>query len=378
MLEVEWERGTGWCAPRIVPYHPLALDPSASVLHYALECFEGFKAYRGVDGKIRLFRSEMNMARFNTSAARMTLPTCNEDELLKLIGELIRVDRDWVPRAYGWSLYVRPVMIATEAHIGLLAPGRALLYVILSPMAPWGKCLKLYADEIRVRAFPGGTGAYKVGGNYAASILPQKEAVEKGFTSVLWLYGEDRVVQEGGGMNQFFLWMDDNGERELVTAPLDGMVLPGITRDSVLQIARRWGECRVSERQYTMSEVMRRLQANQMLEAFGTGTAVAILAVQSLGYEGKVHEIPNRNSNDPSTALGNFAHRIFRELQQIQFGQTDAYGSWTRVVWEPQPPLHIMEGGMKALHEGVTGALHQAVEGVAQALGSVRTEESRA
>ncbi|KAF9067997.1 branched-chain amino acid aminotransferase II [Rhodocollybia butyracea] len=234
MLTIPWSSVEGWGTPKIGPYGPLSLEPSCTVLHYAQTIFEGMKAYRDEHGKVTLFRPDMNMKRMNTSASRIALPTFNGDALLELIKKLIHSERDWIPREPGHSLYIRPTMIGTQRFIGVAPPSEALLFVICSPVGPYYpegfKPIALYGTTEYIRAAPvrttKGTGAYKLGVNYAPGVMPQKEAAKMGYAQNLWLHGPEHYLTEKGDAI------------ELVTPPLDGMILPGVTRDSVLALAR--------------------------------------------------------------------------------------------------------------------------------------------
>lgn len=234
MLEIDWDVQTGWTAPRIVPYHALEIDPAASVLHYGLEAFEGMKAYLDPSGKARLFRPDLNMNRLSHSMERLAFPKLDKDAFVECIKTLVRIDKDWIPRGEGFSLYLRPTVIGTWPFLGVHAAHRIKLFCIACPVGPYYpegfKPVKLLADDKHVRAWPGGVGDAKVGGNYAPTIAVQAEAAARGFTQVLWLFGEgkEKLVTEAGTMNFFALWKDaKSGRPTLVTAPLDGTILPG-------------------------------------------------------------------------------------------------------------------------------------------------------
>lgn len=324
MLECEWDlENGGWTKPpRIVPYHDLAIAPSCSVLHYALECFEGMKAYvaTGDSGKVLMFRPGMNAARMNTSCSRLSLPTFDEAEFVKCVSKLVQVDRDWVPGKRGYSLYIRPTMISMDATLGVAAPKKALFFVILSPVGPYFKSgfapVKLLASPKYVRAFPGGTGGYKVGSNYAPTILPQLEAQSQGYSQVMWLYGPNHEVAEVGTMNMFFyLKNKETGVAELITPPLDGTILPGVTRDTVLKMCgEQWG-IPVHQRTITMDEVRSAVDEGRMLEAFGAGTACIVSPVSTVHYEGKDIEIPA--PGDGLTA------KLFNHILAVQHGEVE-------------------------------------------------------
>jgi len=330
MLEIEWNLKEGWGAPTIRPYHNLSLPPSASVLHYALECFEGLKAYKDASNQVRLFRPMENMKRLNKSAARVRLPTFNEGDLLKSIEQLVMVDKDWIPSGNGYSLYLRPTLISTQATLGVGAPTTALFFMIMTPVGPYYptgfKPIKLLADDVNVRAYPGGTGGYKLGANYAPTILPAYEASIKGYSQILWLFNDQ--ITEVGTMNMFVYWKTPEGKNELVTAPLtDGTILPGVTRDSILQLTRKWGEFTVSERNITIGDVIKAIKENRLLEAFGAGTAAVVSPVESISYKGVDYRVPV----DPNLNSGQLAKRLIDEIMAIQYGEVKDH-PWSVVL----------------------------------------------
>ncbi|KAJ3172389.1 hypothetical protein HDU87_007893 [Geranomyces variabilis] len=333
MLTVEWDAKKGWHAPQIKPYGNLSLDPAAKVFHYGLECFEGMKAYKDAQGKIRLFRPDMNMARLNKSCARLTLPTFDSKELLACIKELLRVDQAWIPSEHGYSLYLRPTAIATEESLGVGESSRALLFVIASPVGPYYKtglkAVSLSATRDYVRAWPGGTGDAKIGGNYAPGIRPQIEVAEKGHQQNLWLFGDEGFVTEVGTMNFFLFWKTPSGERELVTPPLDGTILPGVTRDSILSLTRSWGEFTVSERAVTMREIATACDEGRVLEAFGAGTAAIVSPIRNVWFEGRDVEIP-LDPKDKTKQGGPLATRLKKVIEGIQYGEVES--EWSVVV----------------------------------------------
>lgn len=227
------------------------------------------KAYRGVDGKIRLFRPDMNMNRMNLTAYRSGLPTFDGAELIKCLGRLISVDQEWVPHTEGASLYIRPTLIGIDPTLGVASSDSALLYTILTPVGSYydpgtSGAVSLLADPRYTRAWPGGVGDRKMGSNYGPTIHVQRAAASKGLQAVLWLYGEDHQLTEVGTMNIFMFYINDQGEKELVTPPLNGLILPGITRDSVLALARQWGKFKVSEETFTMDKVTKLLKEDRV------------------------------------------------------------------------------------------------------------------
>ncbi|KAF9737044.1 branched-chain amino acid aminotransferase [Paraphaeosphaeria minitans] len=296
ILQVQWTSEHGWQTPQIAPYQHLSLDPAAAVLHYGFECFEGMKAYRDVWGSVRLFRPEINLDRLNRSAARIALPTFDADELLKLIARFVQLEERFIygRRKSGYSLYIRPVIIATNSNLGVAAPTSALLYCIACPVGPYFpagfKAINLEATNsvVATRAWPGGAGNHKIGGNYAPCIAPEKAAKARGFQQLLWLFGDDDRITEAGTMNLFIVLRTEQ-ERcfELITPPLDGMILPGVTRDCVLSLARErlaplgWT---ISEREICMSEVVDAAGVGKLVEVFGTGTAAVVSPIRSIKY----------------------------------------------------------------------------------------------
>jgi len=288
------------------------------------------KAYRHESGRVTLFRPDMNMKRMLTSANRVALPTFNGEALLELIKELIRIDKAWIPLEPGHSLYVRPTLIGTQKAIGVGPPNEALLFVILSPVGPYFpngfKPVSLYGTTEYVRAAPGGTGAYKLGLNYAPGILPQKQAALKGYAQNLWLHGPEHYLTEVGTMNLFIVFRKDNGGYELATPPLDGMILPGVTRDSVLALAREHSsrsnrltglpeDLTVSERSVTMHEVKEASESGKLVELFGAGTAAVISPVDRIGYLGQDIHIPTGEGG-----MGPISKPIWTELVGRQTG----------------------------------------------------------
>ncbi|KAL0950902.1 hypothetical protein HGRIS_007661 [Hohenbuehelia grisea] len=328
MLTIPWDTTNGWGEPHIKPYGPLQLEPSSSVLHYAQTLFEGMKAYHTVDGRLLMFRPDMNMKRMNRSAERIALPNFNGEGLLELIKQLVRIDRHWVPKEPGHSLYIRPTLIANQRAIGVTPPNEALLFVILSPVGPYfPKPVTLYATTEFIRAAPGGTGSFKLGVNYAPAVMPQKMVAEKGYSQNLWLHGPEHYLTEVGTMNMFVVFKLEDGTIEVVTPPLDGMILPGVTRDSVLQLLRDHvsgsqtlkglpQKLKITERPVTMKEVQDASRAGNLVELFGAGTAAVISPVHQIGYQGEDIPIPTGDGG-----MGDVARTIREQLVGIQWGQ---------------------------------------------------------
>ncbi|TRY62244.1 hypothetical protein DNTS_020209 [Danionella cerebrum] len=316
MLTIDWSLEKGWQSPHIQPFGNLSMHPSCSALHYAIQLFEGMKAYRGLDNKVRLFRPMMNMKRMLKSSQRSCLPSFDCAELLECIRKLVEVDQDWVPHSESASLYIRPTLVGTEPTLGVKKPSSALLFVILSPVGSYfstgAKPVSLWADPKYIRAWRGGTGDCKMGGNYGASICAQYEAVDHGCQQVLWLYGNDHQITEVGTMNFFLYWINEKGEDELATPPLDGIILPGITRQSILELTRKWGGFKVSERYLTMADLKQALEENRIREMFGSGTACVVSPISRILYEGENLFIPCEGNFPP------LASRLLKELTDIQ------------------------------------------------------------
>ena len=321
MFVMNYDEGQGWHDARIVPYGPIELDPSAMCLHYGQTVFEGMKAYRAKDGRVLLFRPEKNMARLNVSNERLCIPKIDEAFALKCIEKLVSIEKDWIPTAEGTSLYIRPFIFATDAHVGV-HPGKHLMFmVICSPVGayyPEGlNPVKIYVESKYVRAVRGGMGYAKTGGNYAASLKAQDEAEEQKYTQVLWLDGVKRkYVEEVGTMNVFFVIGD-----EVVTPALQGSILPGVTRMSAIEILKSWG-LNVSERPIEIQEIYDAYQNGQLKEAFGTGTAAVISPIGQLKWDDHVMEINNGK-------IGEISQRLYDTLTGIQWGNIEDTMHWT-------------------------------------------------
>ncbi|XP_042898071.1 branched-chain-amino-acid aminotransferase, cytosolic isoform X2 [Parasteatoda tepidariorum] len=319
MLEIEWSEENGWGKPIIGPIHNLNLHPACKVFHYAQELFEGLKAYRSKNDKILLFRPDLNIKRLLTTAERASFPVFDENEFLKCLKKLVSIDKTWVPHKKLSSLYIRPTFIGIEPSLGIGSSKKALLFVITGPVGSYyeigeEKPVSLLADPSFVRAWPGGVGSKKMGCNYAPTLYVQKVAEKQNFQQVLWLFGEDHQLAEVGTMNIFVYLINSNGDHELITPPLDGTILPGITRQSLLDLANKWGEFKVSERNITMKEIILAKRENRLLEMFGSGTACVVSPVGSISYLGNTITIPTIES-------AHSLHRRFsNELINIQYG----------------------------------------------------------
>ncbi len=326
MVTIEWTKGRGWHDAVVKPYGPLVLDPSAAVLHYGQEIFEGMKAYRHADGSVHLFRPDRNGARMQTSAARMMLPELPVEDFVEAVRQLVSVDARWVPEMAGeQSLYIRPFMIASEAFLGVRAAEGVTFLVIASPVGPYFKegvkGVDIWVTDEYARAGVGGTGAAKCGGNYAASLIAQYEGYDHGCTQVMFIEaaGKDRV-EELGGMNVFFV----TGDGELVTPELTGTILEGITRDSILAVAGTLG-LRPVQRRLAASEIFAAIESGEIVEAFCCGTAAVISPIS--GFKSKAGQWrPANQSFDTTIAIRN-------ALLDIQYGRAeDAFGWMTRVA----------------------------------------------
>lgn len=321
MMTIPWDNKNGWGTPEIKPYGPLSIDPACCVLHYAFECFEGQKAFKDADGNIRLFRPENNMARLNTSCDRICLPTFDVDEAVKLITEFVKVEKDMIPDKKGYALYLRPTMIGTQNTLGVGTPSSALFFVIASPVGPYYptgfKAVRLEATDYAVRAWPGGVGNKKLGANYAPCIRPQQEAASRGYQQNLWLFNGN--VTEVGTMNLFLVFKNKDGKKELCTPPLDGTILEGITRLSILELARERlpkDEWEVNERPISIKEIQERAEKNELLEIFGAGTAAVVSPVKEIGYHGKAIEVPLPEGKE----AGPVTELVSKWVSDIQYG----------------------------------------------------------
>lgn len=324
MFVMEYDRGKGWHSARIAPYGPFSLDPAALVLHYSQEIFEGLKAFRRADGAIALFRPEENVKRFNRSARRMCMPEVDEAFFLKALKELVRLESDWVPRSEGTSLYIRPTMIATEAVLGVKPADRYLCYIILSPVGAYYKGglspVKIWISDQYVRVAPGGTGEAKTGGNYAASLRASMEAAREGYDQVLWLDAvERRYVEEVGSMNICFLY-----DGKVITSPLKGTVLDGITRRSVLALVKEMG-LEVEERALTVDEVLDGVENGRLEEAFGTGTAAVVSSVGQFTYRDRTVSLKGGEA-------GKLTMKLYETLTGIQYGRLPDPHGWVELI----------------------------------------------
>ncbi|MHB8058481.1 MAG: branched-chain amino acid aminotransferase [Desulfuromonadaceae bacterium] len=324
MMIVEWKADQGWHNARIEPYAPFMLDPSCTVFHYAQEIFEGLKAYKWADGHIALFRPEMNARRFNQSGDRICMPEIPEELFIDGVKKLVSLERDWIPTADGTSLYIRPAMIAVEPVLGVHPSNHYYFFIILSPVGAYYAAgfnpINIMVEDHYVRAVPGGTGEAKTGGNYASSLKAGLEAKQKGYDQVLWLDGcERRYIEEVGAMNMFFAYGN-----HIVTAPLSGSILSGVTRDSVLKLAPTLGYT-VEERQIDVNDLMADIRAGKVTEAFGSGTAAVITPVGKLCYKEECLQLTGGK-------VGNVTQQLYDTLTGIQTGKLKDEFGWVKFV----------------------------------------------
>lgn len=319
MFIMNYTEGKGWHDPRIEPYHNIELSPAAMVFHYGQEMFEGLKAYRNGDNAY-LFRPDMNAKRANTSNERLCIPQIPEEDFVQAIKELVRVEKDWIPTEDGTSLYIRPFVIATDDFLGV-APSKTYMFIIiLSPsgayyasgLAPVG----IWIEDEYVRAVKGGIGFAKTGGNYAASLAAQVKAHDGGYSQVLWLDGVERkYIEEVGAMNIFF---KINGK--IITPMLNGSILPGITRNSVIALCKYWGY-NVEERKISVDELVEAANNGTLEEVFGTGTAAVVSPVGKLRYKDDVFEIGKGQ-------IGEITQKLYDNITGIQWGKIDDKFGW--------------------------------------------------
>jgi branched-chain amino acid aminotransferase len=320
MFILDYNKDKGWHDPRIVPYGPLPMDPSTMVFHYGQAIFEGLKAYKSKNGKINLFRPEMNMKRINNSNQRMSIPPIDEEAAVEAVKTLVSIDRDWIPTEPGTSLYIRPFIIATDPYLGVRASNTYKFIIILSPSGAYYPSginpVKILIEDEYVRAVRGGTGFAKTPANYAASLKAQEIAHDKGYVQVLWLDGVERkYIEEVGSMNVFFKIGD-----EVVTPSLDGSILPGITRDSCIRLLKHWG-LKVSERKLSVQELYDAHAAEKLVEAFGTGTAAVISPIGELNWDGNVITVAEGK-------IGELSAKLYDTITGIQNGELEDELNW--------------------------------------------------
>lgn len=324
MLNMDYNPEKGWHNPRIEPYGPIEMDPATMVLHYGQEVFEGLKAFKRQDGAVQLFRPKDNLKRLNRSCGQLCIPEVDTDFVLQALKKLVEIEKEWVPGAPGTSLYVRPTIIATDPFLGVRASYTYRFFIILSPVGAYYaegfNPVKIMVSKDHVRAVRGGVGEAKTAGNYAASLLAGEKAHQEGYTQVLWLDGVERkYIEEVGSMNIFFVIND-----ELITPVLNGSILPGITRDSALSLARSWN-MKVAERKISIDDVIQAHQNGSLSEIFGSGTAAVISPVGELKYGEQVISIGGGK-------VGPVARKLFDTITDIQYGKVEDKNDWIEPI----------------------------------------------
>lgn len=319
MFTMQYETGKGWFNPEIRPFENFTLSPACSVFHYSQTIFDGLKAYY-TDKGINLFRPWDNIARINISSKRLCIPPIDEKFALKALEELVKLEREWVPKSEGTSLYIRPTIIAVDPFLGVRAGDQYIYYIIMSPVGAYYKSglnpVEIYVEDEYVRSVVGGMGFAKTGGNYASSLLAAKVAHDKGFDQVLWLDGVERkYIEEVGSMNIFF---KINGE--LYTPPLTGSILPGITRDSVIRLAKDMFGFNVREEKIAIADIFKEAKSGGLEEVFGTGTAAVVSPVGKMSWEGEKVTVADGN-------MGPLTTKLYNKLTGIQYGkEKDEFG----------------------------------------------------
>ena len=324
MFVMDYTEGKGWHDGKIVPYGNLSLDPAAAIFHYGQEIFEGLKAYKTENGKILLFRVEKNAERSNVSSQRICIPTIEKSIYIEAVKSLIKIDKDWIPKSQGTSLYIRPFIISTEPFLGVRPSKTYKFVIIMSPVGSYYKGglspTKIFVETQLVRSVKGGTGSAKFGGNYAASLKSQVEVYEKGCSQVLWLDGISRkYIEEIGTSNAFF-----KIGGKIITPKLSGTILPGITRDSVITLLESW-DCDIQEREITIDEIYEASLQNKLEEVFATGTAAVISPVGTLLWKDKTIKI-----NDEK--IGAISQKLYDTIVGIQTGKIEDKFNWTTLV----------------------------------------------
>lgn len=320
MFVMNYSTEKGWFNPRIKPYAPFTLDPSALVFHYGQTIFEGLKAFIDDEKNITLFRPRDNFIRMNRSADRMCIPHIDVDLAMEGLTELIKLEKDWIPKAEGTSLYIRPSIIATDPFLGVKVSDTYIFFIILSPVGPYYSGgfapVSLYVENFYTRASEGGTGEAKCGGNYASSLIAGNKAKKLGFDQVLWLDAKTKTyIEEVGSMNMFVVI-----DGEVLTASLDGTILPGITRSSIIQILKDEGY-KVTERKISITEIIKAHDDGKLDESFGTGTAAVVSPVGKLNYNGKDYVIGDGNT-------GKITKMLYDRLTGIQKGKYADKYNW--------------------------------------------------
>ena len=321
MYIMNYKTGKGWHNPRVVPYQNLELSPASMVLHYGQEMFEGLKAYKTKEGKILLFRPNKNIERANNTNERICIPQIDEDDFLNALKTVVSVDKDWIPSSPGTSLYIRPFIIAVDPYLGVRPGDEYMFIIILSPSGvyyPEGlDPVKIWVEDEYVRAVKGGIGQAKVGANYVASMKSQVKAHDEGYSQVLWLDGiERKYIEEVGAMNIFF-----KIDGKVITPKLNGSILPGVTRDSVIKMCKEWGYV-VEEKRISIDDICNAYKDKTLEEVWGTGTAAVISPVGMLRYGEERMQIQDGG-------IGQLSQKLYDTLTGIQLGEIEDKYNWT-------------------------------------------------
>ena len=316
MVMVDYKDGN-WLVPEIIPTRKLEFNPSLTALHYGQTIFEGLKAFKNIEGEILMFRPDQHAERMNSSASRLCMPAVPKELFLDTLYELIKLDKDWVPDHEGSSLYIRPFMFSTDEELRVRPSESHVFIIVTSPVSSYYTgTVKVLVEETYVRAAEGGTGYVKTGGNYAASLLPATKALEKGYDQVLWTDAkEHNYIEEIGTMNVLF-----EIDNKIITSELSTSTLSGITRKSVLELARHWGY-EVEERKISIDEVVTAYQEGRLNDAFGTGTAATITPISTIGYKGTDYVFPENLPREFSTKASNY-------LSALKVGKAEDYMNW--------------------------------------------------
>ena len=321
MFIMNYTAGKGWHDARVVPYQPVCLDPSAMVFHYGQEMFEGLKAYKAEDGRILLFRPDKNAERTLHTNRRLCIPELPIEDFVQAVKAIVKVDEAWIPTKPGTSLYIRPFIIATDPYLGVRPSDTYLFMIILSPVGPYYpeglNPVKIWIEDEYVRAVKGGIGEAKAGGNYVASMRAQMKAHEEGYSQVLWLDGVERkYIEEVGAMNIFF-----KINKTIITPQLNGSILPGVTRASVIELCKEWG-LQVEERRISIEEIAEAHKKKTLEEVFGTGTAAVVSPVGQLSWKEHIMQVQDG-------MIGPISQRLYDTITGIQLGRIADTHGWT-------------------------------------------------
>lgn len=324
VFQMDYDSAIGWNNPTIKKFTDINISPGALVFHYGQSIFEGLKAYKQVDGRIGIFRPDKNIERLNNSARRVCIPEVDVDFVLKALKELIKIDKDWIPTKPGYSLYIRPVVFASDAVLGVRPGDQYKFFIMLCPVGPYYpegfKPVPIMATDKYVRAVRKGVGDCKTAGNYASSLMAQREARSEGYSQVLWLDAiEQKYIEEVGTMNIFISF-----KNEIATPALTGSILPGVTRMSVIQILKDWGY-NINERLVSLKEVIEAYEKNELNEIFGTGTAAVISSVSKLKYKDKILQF---SDSEP----GEIGTKLYKAITDIQYGKAEDRYGWISYV----------------------------------------------